>query len=193
MSRLLLTLPLGALSLFAALHTLSAEDGFTALFDGKTLDGWDGDPKFWRVEEGAIVGETTPQNPTKGNTFLIWEGGEVADFEMKVEFKLRNHNSGIQYRSFPIEGEQWVVGGYQADIAEKEKWMGAAYGEKYKRVLAGRGEKTVVGATPNDKQVVAMVGDPAEILEAVDMDGWNEYHIIARQSVYPEDQRSHHG
>ncbi|MGB0258603.1 MAG: 3-keto-disaccharide hydrolase, partial [Coraliomargarita sp.] len=98
MSRLLLTLPLGALSLFVALHTLSAEDGFTALFDGKTLDGWDGDPKFWRVEEGAIVGETTPQNPTKGNTFLIWEGGEVADFEMKVEFKLRNHNSGIQYR-----------------------------------------------------------------------------------------------
>lgn len=180
MSYLLLTLPLGALSLFAALHTLSAEDGFTALFDGKTLDGWDGDPKFWRVEEGAIVAETTQQNPTKGNTFLIWEGGEVADFELKVEFKLRNHNSGIQYRSFPVEGEQWVVGGYQADIAEKEKWMGAAYGERYKHILAQRGEKTVVGATPKDKQVVAMVGDPAEILEAIDLNGWNEYHIIAR-------------
>lgn len=152
---------------------------FVPLFDGKTLEGWDGDPKFWRVEDGAIVGETRDDNRTKGNTFLIWKGGDVADFELKVEFKLRNHNSGIQYRSFPVEGRQWVLHGYQADIAENSKWMGAAYGEKYKKLLAGRGEKAVVGATPKDRKIVAQIGDPGEILSHIDLDGWNEYHIIA--------------
>lgn len=152
---------------------------FESLFDGKTLNGWDGDSKFWRVEDGAIVGETTASNPTEKNTFLIWEGGEVADFELKIEFKLRNHNSGIQYRSFRNDDRPWSVGGYQADIAEVSKWMGAAYGERYKGVLARRGEKTVVGAEKNSAEVVAMLGAPDELLEEIDLDGWNEYHIIA--------------
>ena len=158
----------------------SADDGFTSLFDGRSLNGWDGDPRFWRVENGAIVGETTAGNRTDGNTFLIWEGGEAGDFELKAEFKLRNHNSGIQYRSFRVEGQPWVVGGYQADIAEDARWMGAAYGERHKGVLARRGEKTVVGAAKGDVKVVAHVGDPDEILAQIDLEGWNEYHIIAR-------------
>ncbi len=152
---------------------------FVSIFDGKTLDGWDGDPRFWRVEDGAVVGETTEEVPTKGNTFLVWEGGEVADFELKVEFKIRNHNSGIQYRSFPIEGKQWVVGGYQADFSSDHKWTGSAWGEKYKKMLAVRGEKTVVGEQGKARRVVAQVGDGEEILAHVDKDGWNEYHIIA--------------
>lgn len=153
---------------------------FMPIFDGKTLNGWDGDPQFWRVEDGAIVGETTDAKRTEKNTFLIWEGGDVTDFELKVEFKLRNHNSGIQYRSMPVNGKPWAVRGYQADIAEDSTWMGAAYGEKYKKLLAARGEKAVVGATPDAKQVVAYIGDSDEILSQIDMDGWNEYHIIAR-------------
>ncbi|MEM6601430.1 MAG: DUF1080 domain-containing protein [Verrucomicrobiota bacterium] len=157
----------------------NAENNFIPLFDGKTLEGWDGDPKFWRVEDGAIVGQTTPDNRTQGNTFLIWQGGNVADFELKVEFKLINHNSGIQYRSLPIEGKPWVVRGYQADIAEDPKWMGAAYGEKYKKLLAARGEKTIVGASHQDKQIVSYIGDSTEILSHIDIQGWNEYHIIA--------------
>lgn len=174
--KLAFTLLLAALSNCA----LVAEVGFTSLFNGTSLKGWTGDPKFWRVENGAIVGETTAENPTKGNTFLIWEGGEVADFELKVEFKLRNHNSGIQYRSFPIEGKRWTVGGYQADIAEDSKWMGAAWGEHYKGVLAAPGEKTIVGRTPADKQVLGYVGDAREIQSTIDLNGWNEYLIIAR-------------
>ena len=168
------------MSSISALTSLHAESKFTSIFDGKTLSGWDGDPKFWRVEAAAIVGETTAENQTKGNTFLIWEGGEPADFELKLEFKLRNHDSGVQYRSFPIEGKQWVVGGYQANIAEDPQWVGVAWGERYKKLLAARGEKTVVGATAEDTQFAAYVGESDEILSHIDVDGWNEYHIIAR-------------
>lgn len=165
---------------FMAFAVSLAGAGFVPIFDGESLDGWDGDPRFWRVEDGAIVGETTVENHTSGNTFLIWEGGDVADFELKVEFKLGNHNSGIQYRSFRVEGQPWVVGGYQADIAADPTWMGAAYGEMYKGVLARRGEKTVVGAGNSGLVVVGHVGDAEEILSHIDLEGWNEYHIIAR-------------
>ena len=155
------------------------ESGFVPIFDGKSLEGWDGDSRFWRVEDEAIVGETTAETPTQGNTFLVWKGGEAADFELKVEFKIRNHNSGIQYRSFPVEGKPWVVGGYQADLSADHQWTGAAYGERHKGILARRGEKAVVGATPQDRQVVAQVGDSDELLTQIDAEGWNEYHIIA--------------
>lgn len=166
--------------LVLALNSLNANEqpGFVDLFDGKSLNGWDGDPRFWRVEDGAIVGESTKDKKPESNTFLICQGGEYADFELKVEFKLRNHNSGIQYRSFPVEGKEWVVGGYQADIANPQ-YMGIAYGERYKGIMAQRGQKTIVGEKKTKPQVVAYIGDSDEILAAVDMDGWNEYHIIA--------------
>ena len=79
------------------------DDGFVSIFDGETLKGWDGDPKFWSVSDGAITGQTTAENPTKGNTFIIWKGGEVGDFELKLEYKIIGGNSGIQYRSFVRE------------------------------------------------------------------------------------------
>lgn len=155
--------------------TVHAGSDFVSIFDGATLDGWDGDTRFWRVDDGAIVGETTAAVPTKGNTFLIWKGGEAADFELKVEFKIRNHNSGIQYRSFPVKGQPFVVGGYQADISSDHRWTGAAYGEKHKGILAKRGEKNVVGGPATKLRV----GDHDELLSQLDPDGWNEYHIIA--------------
>ena len=72
------------------------------IFDGKTLNGWDGDQTFWRAENGSIVGETTPEKVVKLNNFLIWRGGTVKDFELKVEFRLSGTNSGIQYRSVEL-------------------------------------------------------------------------------------------
>ncbi|SVE37555.1 uncharacterized protein METZ01_LOCUS490409, partial [marine metagenome] len=71
-----------------------------SLFDGKTLDGWNGDPKFWKVADGAIVGQTTKETPTRGNTFIIWKGGVLKDFDLTLDFKIEGGNSGIQYRSF---------------------------------------------------------------------------------------------
>jgi len=101
---------LACITTFAAAEP-ACEDGFVSIFDGKTLDGWDGNPAFWSVEDGAIVGQTTADNPTKGNTFLIWRGGKPANFELLIDYKLTNHNSGIQTRSFEVEGSKWVVGG----------------------------------------------------------------------------------
>ncbi len=162
--------------------TASADDeGFRSIFDGKTLDGWDGDPKFWSVEDGAMTGETTPDNPTPGNTFIVWRGGTPADFELKVEYRLRNHNSGIQVRSFekPDEWGRWVIGGYQADIAEAKQFDGILYGERFRGILCMRGDKTVIGEDHKPK-IVGKLGDPTELLSHVKPNDWNEYHIIAK-------------
>jgi hypothetical protein len=99
--------------------TYEADDnsGFVPIFDGKTLKDWDGDATFWRVENGEIVGETTAEKVVKLNNFLIWRGGTVKDFELKVEFKLSGTNSGIQYRSVELpDVGKWVLKGYQADM-----------------------------------------------------------------------------
>jgi hypothetical protein len=103
--------------LLVAGATLAADnEGFEPIFDGKTLEGWDGNPDFWSVKDGAITGQTTAEKPTKGNTFIIWRKGEVDDFELKCQYKIINGNSGIQYRSFEVPDEKWVVGGYQGDL-----------------------------------------------------------------------------
>jgi len=155
------------------------ETGFKKIFNGKNLDGWDGNPKFWSVEDGAITGETTKDNPAPHNTFIIWEGGKPANFELKVEFKIRNHNSGIQYRSKRASGKKWVMKGYQADIDANGNWVGTNYDEKGRGVIAKRGQKRVI--TPDGKKkVVGSVGESGALLKHVDTDGWNEYHIIAR-------------
>ncbi|HVY93890.1 MAG TPA: DUF1080 domain-containing protein [Bryobacteraceae bacterium] len=76
-----------------------AETGFQSIFDGKSLSGWDGDPAFWRVENGEIIGETKADHQPAQNTFLIWRGGKPGDFEIRLEYKLTGAqaNSGLQY------------------------------------------------------------------------------------------------
>ena len=74
-------------------------EGWTSLFDGKTLDGWSGDNN-WKVEDGAIVIESTCEKPT-GTVYLVWKGGEAADFELKMEMKgTGSINGGVQYRGW---------------------------------------------------------------------------------------------
>ena len=154
----------------------AADEGFKAIFDGKTLEGWDGDPKLWRVEDGAIVGETTAENPAKGNTFLVWRGGKPADFELKIEWKLINHNTGVQIRSW--EREKWRVSGYQADMDGDNTFTGIIYGEGYRGILAQRGTKTVIG--PDGKSKAERFADGKELAKFVKKQDWNEYHIIAK-------------
>jgi hypothetical protein len=88
--------------------------GWKELFDGKTLSGWDGDPRFWKVENGTIVG-STDEHTAPHNTFLIHKD-PVSNFHLIAEVKLRNNNSGIQFRS--ERRENWIVAGYQADFSE---------------------------------------------------------------------------
>ena len=94
-----LTIPL----LLASCFSFHAEKH---LFDGKTLNGWDGNPAHWSVQDGSIVGENTEKNPTKGNTFLIWKDGALKDFDLSLDYKIEGGNSGIQYRSFIKPGKQ---------------------------------------------------------------------------------------
>lgn len=89
-----------------AAQTVNFDDhtGFSQIFDGKTLNGWDGTTDIWRVENGEIVAESTADKPA-GTTFLIYRGSEPADFELKLEMKIegKGGNSGIQYRSYNVE------------------------------------------------------------------------------------------
>jgi type 1 glutamine amidotransferase len=156
----------------------AADDAaFVPIFNGSSLEGWEGKPEFWRVEDGAIVGETTAENPTKGNSFLIWRAGEVDDFELELQYRLRNHNSGIQYRSRDLGN--FVVGGYQGDIHEG-KYTGILYEEKGSRgIMTNRGERTTFAAD-GTKQVGEPIGDAGELLKRVRPGDWNEFRIVAK-------------
>ncbi len=173
-------------TLFLALSALAAEEGFKSLFNGKDLTGWTGDPKLWSVKDGAITGQTTPENPAKHNTFLIWTNGTVSDFELRCSFKVIPgdnkgfSNSGIQYRSKVLNPAEWVVGGYQADMEAGPNYTGILYEEAMSRgIMALRGEKVEFDADGN-KRVTGSVGTSAEIEAALNKNGWNEYVIIAK-------------
>jgi len=181
---------LGALALCAALisqpaRLSGAESGFVKISDGKDLTGWEGNPKLWSVKEGAITGQTTAENPTKGNTFLIWTNGTVTDFELRCSFRLVPGdakgfaNSGIQYRSKVVDPVNWVVGGYQADMEAGATYTGILYEERFRGIMAERGEK-VVWDKEGKKQVVGSVGDAAAIEASIKKGEWNDYVVIAQ-------------
>lgn len=154
-----------------------ADDGFEKIFDGKTLDGWKGNDAFWSVRDGAITGQTTAENPTKGNTFLIWQSGEVGDFELRLKFRIEGGNSGIQYRS--ADKGNHVVHGYQADIDSTLNYMGILYEEGGRGILANRTQKVEVAAD-GSKKVTGKTAEEKEILDSIKKDGWNDYTVIAK-------------
>ncbi len=161
--------------------------GFLPIFNGKTLEGWDGDLIFWRVENGTIVGESTPEKVVKANSFLIWRGGMVRDFELKCDFKLGGTNSGIQYRSTEVpEVGKWVLKGYQADMEIANGYTGNLHDERGRKpghvVLARRGQMTRIVDGPKYK-ILATIGDNTLLRGVMNVQGWNEYHIIARGPI----------
>jgi hypothetical protein len=169
-----------AVSLSTALWADHHESGFKSLFDGESLAGWDGNPDFWSVQEGAITGQTTAAKPTKGNTFIIWRGGTVDDFELRLKFRIVGGNSGIQYRSKDLGN--WVVGGYQADFEAGDTFSGILYDEQGRGILAKRGEMTHVTAGDDGKtniHVIASLGTSGEINSVIHKGDWNDYTIIA--------------
>jgi hypothetical protein len=151
------------------------------LFNGKDLTGWDGDEQFWSVQDGVITGRTTAEKPAKHNTFLIWKGGVVKDFELRLKYKISNHNSGVQFRS-KDQGDH-VVAGYQADIVgdTPDKYTGILYEEKGRGILAERGQKVVIGQD-GKKEVAGTVATSDEIMKAIKKGDWNDYVITAKGS-----------
>lgn len=164
--------------------------GFEAIFDGRTLNGWDGDTAFWRVENGAIVAESTPQNVVKEGTFLIWRGGEPRDFELKLQFRINSHNSGVQIRSThlpagtrvgerTVEGK-WVLRGYQADI-DFDNQLTALIGEARGRgILALRGQAVYIPAGAPARVIGSLEQNADELKALIKVNDWNQLHLIAR-------------
>ena len=162
---------------------------FQSLFNGTDLTGWDGDDRLWSVKDGVIYGETTNENPAKGNTFLIWQDGKVKDFELRISFRCTaTNNSGIQYRSEHVtEGKeasnQWVVRGYQHEIRNEEKFPNVPsfiYDEKGTRGrICNVGEKAIW--TDKGKKVLGEpLIDQEAFMELMKVDDWNDVIIIAR-------------
>ena len=166
---------------------LDEHSGFESIFDGSTLKGWDGDPQFWRVEENAIVGESTPERKLTQNTFIIWRGGEPKDFELKCEFKMNATNSGIQIRSVQVppgpDVGKWVMKGYQADIDFDNQFTGQIYEERGRGFLAMRGQAVYVPDGGRPRVIGNLQQSPDELKAIIKVNGWNQVHLIARGNV----------
>jgi len=164
---------------------IAADDhaGYTSIFDGTSLKGWDGDTTFWRAENGTLIGETTAANPLKANTFLIWRAGQTKDFELKLEYRMNATNSGIQYRSVEVpDAGKWVLKGYQADIDFDNRWTGQLYEEKGRQFLALRGQSTYIGDGVKSR-VIGTIGSADALKAAIKVNDWNQVHIIARGNL----------
>ena len=183
-------------------YNFADHEGYVSLFDGATLKGWDGNPKFWRVENGAIIGESTPQNPS-GNSYLVYKDMVAKDFTLKFEIKVEGTGgSGFQYRSQtgkpwlaniapnvtanvgPVN-LNWMLTGPQADFWPSARdWTGQFYSENTPmRIQAWRGQ-VVEGSGLAKKQLMGTIGDRAQLGTLVKKDDWNEYIVIARGGTF---------
>ena len=183
-------------------YNFADHEGYVSLFDGATLKGWDGNPKFWRVENGAIIGESTPQNPS-GNSYLVYKDMVAKDFTLKFEIKVEGSGgSGFQYRSQtgkpwlaniapnvtanvgPVN-LNWMLTGPQADFWPSARdWTGQFYSENTPmRIQAWRGQ-VVEGSGLAKKQLMGTIGDRAQLGTLVKKDDWNEYIVIARGGTF---------
>lgn len=183
----LLLSTLAVLLPLAPARAAEPEPGFTSLFNGRDLTGWDGNPKLWSVKDGTITGITGTNADTKisHNTFLVWTNGKVADFELRFSYRLVAGNSGVQYRS-KVTGKGAYgprVAGYQADFEAGKTYSGILYdeggGAGGRNIMAQRGEKVTWGADCR-KQVTGKLGDSKAIQEKIKHEDWNEYVIIAK-------------
>jgi hypothetical protein len=172
-------------------------DGYVSIFDGLSLKDWDGNSKFWRVEDGSIVGESTKQNPS-GNSYIVYRGFQAKDFTLKFEIKvLGKGGSGFQYRSqtgipwlMPIPLEvtsnvgpvnlNWMMTGPQADFWPSQVYSGQFYSENTPmRIIAWRGQ-VVESYGAARKRLMGNIGDRQALGELVRKDDWNQYTVIAR-------------
>ncbi len=172
------------------------KDGFKDIFDGKTLKGWKGDPAYWRVENGNLVGEITPDKLLKNNTFIIWDEGATKDFELKLEYRISEKgNSGINYRSERLADNENALKGYQADIDGGNRYTGQNYEERGRTTLAYRGQITTINS-PEDPtkpvkdyvsknawtkmDVTGSLGNRDSLGMKIKANDWNQIHLIVK-------------
>jgi hypothetical protein len=168
-----------AACLFLFLFSLSATAAEPKqLFNGKDLAGWEGNPKIWSADQGAIVGRTTAEAPIEKNTFLIWRDGELGDFRLTLQYRIVGGNSGIQYRAKVHDPKKWIVSGYQADIDSGATYSGILYEELGRGILALRGQRVTI-ADDGAKQAETFA-DAAALQKLIRTEKWNDYVIEAR-------------
>jgi len=159
--------------------TIRAED-FRSIFDGKSLDGWKAhDMSYWSIRDGAITGQSTPEHPCKSNQFMVWKGGDVADFELKLKFRVTGNgcNSGVQFRS--VMRPDGLAVGYQADIYQSGGYLGGVCDEIHNRkgpeLLSANGKRTTIDET--GKRMATDLNAAAKMRPAGE---WNDYRIYAK-------------
>ncbi len=148
------------------------------LFNGKDLTGWKGNLELWSVQNGCITGITTAEKPLKFNTFLIWDGGKVSNFELEFDYQIgAEGNSGVQYRSKVIDDKDFIVGGYQADIDASMQFAGINYEERGRGILAQRGQRVTIDR--DGKKTEETFGKAAELGKEIHSGEWNHYKLTA--------------
>lgn len=168
---------------------------YTPLFDGSSLAGWRGDTTLWRAEDGVLIGEIRPGATLDHNSFIIWEGGQPADFELIAEYRMTgNGNSGINYRSEELTEPPFALKGYQADIDAANTYTGQNYEERGRTILAYPGQHMrlpeVAGSigdlargnvwTPGEE--VESLGDRDSLRLLIKENDWNEIRIVAKDN-----------
>ena len=155
---------------------LRADDKGVPLFNGKDLAGWEGAPGWWKVEDGALTAESTAGKPCTACNYLVWKGGQPADFELTCEFKLSAAaNSGVQIRS--EARPDFDTYGYQADMTGDGSLVGFVYHHK-RGLVAERGQEVQI--TAEGKREVKPLGDAAELSKHFKKEDWNTYRITCR-------------
>lgn len=168
-------------SMLVGIGSVAAEAGFQSIFDGQSLSEWaPRDAAFWSVENGAIVGRITKERPCTTNQYLVWKGGELADFELKMEMRLNGEggiNGGFQFRSRLLpDGD---VCGYQMDNNLRTDWLARLYDEYGRHDLALRGERAVFDSNgrrtvePLTSTTATSPKSPANFR----LEDWHEYHL----------------
>ena len=165
----------------AALTDQEKREGFHPLFDTKDLSDWEGDMRIWSVENGVIVGQTDNDGRRlSSNTFLIFKREVPNDFVLRFDYRIsRDGNSGMQYRSFrtPEEGNPYRMSGYQADFDGHADYSGMIYGENFRWSIAERGYINRI--EPARVITTLLYTDPEMLKEAIRIEDWNTYEIIA--------------
>lgn len=180
-SSLLRAAALAALSLLvppapaAEPETDSPAPGFRDLFNGRNLDGWEGLPGWWEVRDGVLTAESTAERPCTRSHYLYWTGGEPADFELRMVYRLSGAaNSGVQFRS--QRRPDYDTWGYQADADSANQYTGCLY-QHERGLVALRGQRVTIDA--DGAKTIETFADADELLAAVRDNDWNEYRVVA--------------
>lgn len=165
---------LSTLAVWSAEPTTIPE-GFQSIFNGTDLSQWDGSPTYWSVKDGCMTGVT--DGSLKHNRFIVWKGGELKNFELRVKVKVTpGGNSGLNYRSQarPDLGEE-VVTGYQCDVVpDRADYDGMLYEERGRRILAHSGEKVIIDIK-GQPWVVGIL--PVKEFKSNE---WHEYRVLVQ-------------